>query len=72
MSATNTKTLITVKVDKILKIAGQVATKEIGIPLGTLINCFLKQFVRTGEENFSIPYKTIKRLKRGILKGKSK
>ena len=57
MSTTNTKTLITVKTDKTLKAAAQEVAEAIGIPLGTLINSFLKQFVRDKEVNFSISYK---------------
>ena len=54
---TNTKTLLTVKTDKTLKAAAQEVAETIGIPLGTLINSFLKQFVRTKEVNFSVSYK---------------
>ena len=35
MATTNTKTLITVKTDKTLKLAAQNLTTEIGVPLGT-------------------------------------
>ncbi|HEY4508666.1 MAG TPA: hypothetical protein VJC13_00060 [Candidatus Paceibacterota bacterium] len=48
-SATNTKTLLTVKIDKKLKLAAQKTAKYIGIPLGTFINSSLKDFVRTKE-----------------------
>ncbi len=57
MSIVNTKTLITVKTDKTLKKAAHEVAEEIGISLGTLINSFLKQFVRTKEVNFSVSYK---------------
>jgi addiction module RelB/DinJ family antitoxin len=53
----NTKTLISVKIDKSLKKAAQDLVEEIGIPLGTLINIFLKQFVRNKEVIFSVTYK---------------
>ncbi len=53
----NTKTLITIKTDKILKKAAQETAEEIGVPLGTLINSFLKQFVRTKEVSFSAEYR---------------
>jgi addiction module RelB/DinJ family antitoxin len=49
----NTKTLLTVKTDKSLKEAAQKVAGEIGVPLGTLVNSFLKQFVRTKEVTFS-------------------
>lgn len=48
-TATNTKTLLTVKIDKKLKLAAQKTAKYIGIPLGTFINSSLKDFVRTRE-----------------------
>jgi len=42
-----------VKTKKSLKKAAQRTAEEIGMPLGTLINSFLKQFVRTKEVSFS-------------------
>lgn len=53
MATTNTKTLITVKTDKNLKKAVQKIVEEIGISLGTLINSYLRQMVRTKEVYFS-------------------
>lgn len=66
MATINTKTLITVKTDKTLKKAAQEVAEEIGISLGTLINSFLKQFVRTKEVNFSISYRPTPYLMRVI------
>ena len=66
MAETNTKTLITVKTDKTLKKAAQEVAEEIGISLGTLINSFLKQFVRTKEVNFSVSYKPTPYLMKAI------
>ena len=51
--ATNTKTMISVKMDKSLKKAAQETADEIGISLSTLINSFLKKFVRDKEVTFS-------------------
>lgn len=51
---TTAKTLLTVKTDKDLKRAAQRTADEIGVPLGTLVNSFLKQFVRTKEVSFSV------------------
>lgn len=62
----NTKTLVTVKTDKTLKLAAQEVAQEIGISLGTLINSFLKQFVRTKEVNFSASYKPNAYLRQAI------
>ena len=51
--ATNTKTMISVKMDKSLKKAAQETADEIGISLSTLINSFLKKFVRDKEVTLS-------------------
>lgn len=45
----NTKTILNIKTDKILKKAAQETAEELGIPLSTAINAFLKQFVREKE-----------------------
>ena len=64
---TNTKTLITIKTDKLLKKAVQEKAHELGIPLGTLINMKLRQFLREKEVSFVSGYtpnaKTAKILK---------
>ena len=71
MTTTNTKTLITIKTDKTLKQAAQELAAEIGVPLGTLINSFLKQFVRNKEVNFSVSYKPTAYLKRIIAESEA-
>jgi addiction module RelB/DinJ family antitoxin len=45
----NTKTILNIKTDKRLKKAAQDTAEELGVPLGTAINAFLKQFVREKE-----------------------
>lgn len=45
----NTKTILNIKLDKSLKEEAQKVSKELGLPLGTAINAFLKQFVREKE-----------------------
>ena len=45
----NTKTILNVKTDKNLKKAAQETAEELGVPLSTAINAFLKQFVREKE-----------------------
>lgn len=45
----NTKTILNIKTDKHLKRAAQDTAEELGVPLGTAINAFLKQFVREKE-----------------------
>lgn len=52
----NTKTLLTIKTDKTIKKSAQSVAEEIGVPLSTVINAFLKQFVRDKEVSFSASY----------------
>lgn len=53
-----TKTLFTMKTDKKLKAAAQKAAEEIGVPLSTVVNAFLRQFARDKEVTFSArPYR---------------
>ncbi|MEX2033391.1 MAG: hypothetical protein WD889_02410 [Candidatus Colwellbacteria bacterium] len=48
------KTVINVKVDKDTKKKAQNLAKELGLPLSTIINANLKEFVRSGEVTFSV------------------
>lgn len=45
----NTKTILSTKTDKNLKKEAQKVAGEIGVPLSTVINAFLKQFIREKE-----------------------
>lgn len=65
----NTKTLLTVKTDKNLKQAAKKTAEELGFSLGTLINAFLKQFVRNKEVTFYLEYRPNKKLIEIIRKG---
>jgi len=47
------KTMINIKADKEVKEAAQRTAKEIGVPLSTVINAFLKEFVRNKSVSFS-------------------
>ena len=49
----NTKTILNIKTDKVLKKHAQETAEELGIPLSTAINAFLKQFVREKEITLS-------------------
>lgn len=49
----NTKTILNVKTEKSLKRAAQETAEELGMPLSTAINAFLKQFVREKEITLS-------------------
>ena len=46
-------TIINIKTDKALKESAQETAQKIGVPLSTVINSFLKQFVRDEEVTFS-------------------
>ena len=60
------KTILNIKTDKEVKVGAQLAAAEIGMPLGTIINAFLRQLARDKEINFSVPYKPTKYLERII------
>ena len=49
----NTHTIINVKTDKKLKVEAKKVAAELGVPLSTVINAFLKQFVRDKEITLS-------------------
>ncbi len=69
------KTTINIKADQNIKQKAQKVAKELGIPLSTIINAYLNQFVRTKEIHFSLlnpgPRKRIDRLSREALEGKN-
>jgi addiction module RelB/DinJ family antitoxin len=46
-------TILNIKTDKALKSAAQETAKELGVPLSTIVNAFLKQFVRDQEVTYS-------------------
>ena len=56
------KTVLTVKTDKSLKLQAQKTAEEFGIPLGTIMNAFLRQFVRNKEISLDISYQPTKYL----------
>lgn len=47
------KTVINIKADKEVKEQAQQVAGRLGVPLSTIINSFLKQFIRTEEVTFS-------------------
>lgn len=51
------KTLISVKIDKDIKVKSQNLAQELGIPLSTLVNAYLRQFVREKKAVFSSAWK---------------
>ncbi len=58
----NTKTVLNIKTDKSLKLQAQKTAEEFGIPLGTIMNAFLRQFVRNKEISLDISYQPTKYL----------
>ena len=49
----NTHTILNIKTDKKLKAEAKKVSEELGVPLSTVINAFLKQFVRNKEITLS-------------------
>lgn len=47
------KTIINIKSDKKVKQMAQGVAKDLGLPLSTVINAYLKQFIRNKEVYFS-------------------
>ena len=53
--ATNTKTLLTIKIDKKLKAQAQKTAASFGLPLGTMVNSLLRETVETGRLELLTP-----------------
>ena len=49
----NVKTVINIKADKVVKERAQIVADRLGVPLSTIINAFLKQFILSEEVTFS-------------------
>lgn len=48
-------TTILIKTDKKVKVAAQKAAKEVGVPLATILNAYLRQFARERRIEFEAP-----------------
>ena len=48
------KTIINIKADKEVKERAQEVARELGLPLSTVINAYLRQFIRNKEVRFFI------------------
>jgi len=48
------KTTINIKADVQVKKRAQKTAEKLGMPLSTVINAYLKQFIRTGEVHFYV------------------
>lgn len=55
------KTLISIKADVEVKEQAQQIAKQIGIPLSTIINAYLKQFSREQRVDFALPLRPNKK-----------
>ncbi|MDP2632095.1 MAG: hypothetical protein Q8P25_00025 [Candidatus Curtissbacteria bacterium] len=49
------KTILTIKTDKKVKQEAQEAARELGLPLGTIINAYLRELAREKRVVFSSP-----------------
>ncbi len=54
MSTANDSTILSLKTKKQVKELAQMRAKQLGIPLGTLVNAFLRDLGQTGEIHFTI------------------
>jgi addiction module RelB/DinJ family antitoxin len=61
------KTVLTIKTDKSVRDEARKVAEEFGIPLGTIINAFLRQFVRSKELSLDLSYRPSKYL-RDVIK----
>jgi len=57
------KTVLNIKTDKEVKVQAQKIAKEIGVPLSTVVNAYLKEFIRSS----SITFTTIPRLNKEVV-----
>ena len=60
--------MINVKTDKATKERAQRLAKEIGLPLSTVVNAYLKQFLAEKEVRFGLPRRMSKKLERALGK----
>ena len=60
------KTAINIKADKEIKERAQKVAKKLGIPLSTIINAYLRQFINTEQVNFSTSYRMSPKLEANI------
>jgi DNA-damage-inducible protein J len=56
------KTILNIKIDKEIKDEAKKIADAMGIPLGTITNLLLRQFIRDKELNVSLSYRPSKRL----------
>ena len=54
MNTSQDTTILSLKTKKQVKELAQLRARQLGIPLGTLVNAFLREFGQTGEVRFSV------------------
>src|SRR5579875_1884572 len=54
MNTANDTTILSLKTKKQVKELAQIRAKQLGIPLGTLVNAFLRNLGQTGEVHFTV------------------
>ena len=62
------KTVINIKADKVIKDQAVETAREMGLPLSTVINAFLKSFIADKTITFTAPYKPSKALEKILRK----
>ena len=61
------KTVINIKTDKEVKKKAQKVAKELGLPLSTVVNAYLRQFIQSKEVHFSAaPRRMSKKLEKKL------
>ena len=72
------KTTINIKADKEVKEKAQKVARDLGMPLSTLINAYLNQFIRTKEVHFYLggelkpsAKRRLSRLQKEVVAGKN-
>ena len=73
-----TKTVLNIKTDKDVKDEARRVAGELGVPLSTVVNAYLKQFIREKEVNLSLSptmtpqlEKLLASVHKDIIKGKN-
>ncbi len=72
--ATNTKTLLTIKIDKRLKAQAKKTAASFGLPLGTMVNGLIRKTVNEGRIEFVTPIpaalRRINKIRKELREGK--
>ena len=61
------KTIINIKADRDIKEKASRTAKQMGLPLSTVMNAFLRQFIAEKRVTFSVPLKPTKWLQKVLI-----